>query len=768
MKKSALFIVFLFAVMVARAQAGFGVLYDQSAGFEGRQILAEQNQYHLLATRNSEGNTLTRLELETGLNGVLWSTNVRSYPLLPNTQMAIGRFGDYWLATTQHTGPQETSLFLFGKTAAGLTTTQITYVMPDVMDIQIDHLVWQESSGDIFLAGCFRRFDEPKGAKPFLIKASISGTIVWDKLFNTAGKTFRVNHLTALADGGCAWVHTVNGTDCYLEKFSATGQSLWRPTIGGPLSTVTVLTETADQSIVVGLYNSSIPTVGGKTGMLLRFAADGSAVWEINLNTVLQANAVLPQVIAVTSNKDVVVAGNVVAQPGYPEKTFAVRLNPAGTMLWRKSFGFFTEPPVWTFATETPAYGFVFTGSSQDKVFLLVTDNLGNAGSANYCTAVSNNPWSEWISDVHIGTIDNSSGKSTYSDFTQLGTSGQEAEIPYAVTVAYSWQTYDEYLRIWVDLNQDEMFDNAEELVVSAKIDRPTNGMLMAYATGTFTLPGNKKLGNARMRVIVERGAWPDPCGIIPFGEVEDYSMNFNDAIPFHYCPSAASFPWHEWIAGVQLADVSNASGASSYTDYTLHAPISLSQGQAAPIALTTGYSWETFDENWSVWIDFNHNGQFDTPEELVFQKQLPRPANGTTAALLTGVVKVPKDAQTGLTRMRVSMQRDQYADPCSMFVYGEVEDYAVNISLAGPLSTAESPASIVKIYPNPFSSTVTIESESPVLAVRVYRLDGQLMAETGAVSALDLGQLATGIYLMEVQTERGTVAQKVVRADLK
>jgi hypothetical protein len=771
MKKSALVIVFLCAAVIGRAQAGFGVLYDQTTGFQGKQILADPYHYRIYADRIIEGDSLTRLELEAGLDGNIWSSGTRNYPLQPNTRLAIGQSGDYWFAVSKHTGPQETSLFLYYKSAAGLTISQLTYVLPDVIEIQIDQLVWQEYSGNVFVAGCFRRFDDPKSAKPFLLKATASGTLVWDNLFNTAGKTFWVSHLKALSDGGCAWVHSVDGTDLYVEKFSASGQSLWRRTIGGPLTSVTALAEAADQSIAVALYDSPVPSAGGKTGHLLRIASDGSSMSNLNLNAFLQANAVRPMLIVATAGNDLVIAGNLTGQLSNPEKAFAACFSASGALFWQRSYGFFNGPADWVFGTETPNYGFAFTGSSQNQVFLLVTDNTGNAGSANYCTAVSASPWNEWISAVRIGTIENSSGKSTYSDFTQFVTSGQEDEIPYAVAVNYNWETYDEYLRIWVDLNQDETFDNATDLVVSTKINHPANGLLVAHATGMFTLPGYKKLGNARIRVIVQRESWPDPCGVVPFGEVEDYTMNFNDAIPFHYCPSAASFPWHEWIAGVQLANETHPSDASAYSDFTSGTPVQLTQGQKLSLSLTAGYSWETFDENWSVWIDFNQNGVFEAPEELVFQQQMPRPANGTAFGVLDGIIKVPVSAIPGVTRMRVSMQRGQFADPCSIFVYGEVEDYSVNINIAGPLATDDhSDAALLslKLYPNPFERMIFIQSESPVTGVRVYRVNGELVAEAGAVMAMDLSQLPVAVYIIAVKTEAGTVIRRIVRADIK
>jgi hypothetical protein len=46
----------------------------------------------------------------------------------------------------------------------------------------------------------------------------------------------------------------------------------------------------------------------------------------------------------------------------------------------------------------------------------------GGGSPANYCQSFSNFPWEDWIAHVKVGTIDNASAKSQYSDFTNLTT----------------------------------------------------------------------------------------------------------------------------------------------------------------------------------------------------------------------------------------------------------------------------------------------------------------------------------------------------------
>jgi hypothetical protein len=148
------------------------------------------------------------------------------------------------------------------------------------------------------------------------------------------------------------------------------------------------------------------------------------------------------------------------------------------------------------------------------------------------------------------------------------------------------------------------------------------------------------------------------------------------------YCASTSAFPWHEWIAQVQIGTINNTSNKTPYTDYTAQST-NLASGTSHPISLTTGFSYLTFNENWRVWIDFNKNGTFEATEK-VYEGVLTAPANGTATAVTNGSLVIPAGAATGSTRMRVSMKRGAFSDPCEAVPFGEVEDYTVNITGGG------------------------------------------------------------------------------------
>ncbi len=141
---------------------------------------------------------------------------------------------------------------------------------------------------------------------------------------------------------------------------------------------------------------------------------------------------------------------------------------------------------------------------------------------------------------------------------------------------------------------------------------------------------------------------------------------------PF-YCKSAGSSQYFEFIAGVQVAAMTNLSGPSPYSDFTDTHVAYANKGDVVSVALTPGYPLGiVYIENWRIWIDYNHDGEFSDSGELVF--------SSSGAGTLRGAFTIPASAYTGKTRMRISMKWGAYPEPCEFFTYGEVEDYSIVI----------------------------------------------------------------------------------------
>ncbi len=132
-----------------------------------------------------------------------------------------------------------------------------------------------------------------------------------------------------------------------------------------------------------------------------------------------------------------------------------------------------------------------------------------------------------------------------------------------------------------------------------------------------------------------------------------------------------------EWISRVQLKTIDNSptgTGNGQYTDYTAQST-DATLNEVVTITITPTWSGTVYDEGYSVWIDYNQNGDFDDAGEQVWTQA------ATQNTTVGGSFTIPATATLGATRMRVSMRYNQIPTSCGAFQYGEVEDYTVNIT---------------------------------------------------------------------------------------
>ncbi len=140
------------------------------------------------------------------------------------------------------------------------------------------------------------------------------------------------------------------------------------------------------------------------------------------------------------------------------------------------------------------------------------------------------------------------------------------------------------------------------------------------------------------------------------------------------YCESKGTTTTDEHISRVQLGSINKSSGASSYSDFTATST-SLSTNSSYTITITPTWTSTVYSEGYSVWIDYNNDGDFADANEQVWSKAASQDTS------VSGTFTVPASATSGATRLRVSMKYNGIPTPCETFSYGEVEDYTVNIS---------------------------------------------------------------------------------------
>ncbi len=235
------------------------------------------------------------------------------------------------------------------------------------------------------------------------------------------------------------------------------------------------------------------------------------------------------------------------------------------------------------------------------------------------------------------------------------------------------------------------------------------------------------------------------------------------------YCASRGLSTLHGFISKVSMEAINNSSGNNNgYGNFT-NLSTKLQKGADYTIELTPGFVNQPgggiFFEYWSVYIDYNHDGVFGAGELV---------AHGNAAIRINKSFPVPISALNGPTRMRIQMQPgSEQTNPCSVYSYGEVEDYTVDLvtsigaeaQTTGPQATAFSTDTHeFGIFPNPSrGGKIVVQLPGPAAGsaqFSVYTLLGQkivlgLFAPTADTTySVDLKNLPPGIYIIEVSSD--------------
>jgi hypothetical protein len=136
----------------------------------------------------------------------------------------------------------------------------------------------------------------------------------------------------------------------------------------------------------------------------------------------------------------------------------------------------------------------------------------------------------EYISNVTFNTINNSSGNNMtvgYEDFTAISTNVKRGD-SHPISVTLNPDGYQDHVFVFIDWNQDFVFDNATE-----RYSLGTISGLIGTATGSITVPNDARFGPTRMRVIIEYDDPDDGFGegacdadhLTEWGETEDYTV---------------------------------------------------------------------------------------------------------------------------------------------------------------------------------------------------------------------------------------------------
>jgi len=80
------------------------------------------------------------------------------------------------------------------------------------------------------------------------------------------------------------------------------------------------------------------------------------------------------------------------------------------------------------------------------------------------------------------------------------------------------------------------------------------------------------------------------------------------------------------------------------------------------------------------------------------------------------------------------------------------------------PTSVDEIVENEIKIYPNPTSGQLTIETERKILEIKIFDITGKLLLDRSFTNEIDLDVLASGMYLLELHSKDDIYRKKIIK----
>lgn len=213
-----------------------------------------------------------------------------------------------------------------------------------------------------------------------------------------------------------------------------------------------------------------------------------------------------------------------------------------------------------------------------------------------YCQPATNENNNQWIEQVNMGDWENVSGNNNgYADYSVLYA---EVVRGNTYTVQLNAHTADNAVwHIWIDYNQDGVFDNDTETAFNQHIPNPT---------AHITIPSDVYIGEARMRIAL--GDHADACANT-MGEIEDYTLHIQ---PQQAVLNDLLHLPNNYIESVQIGNrsyASNDNGGFEKVGFAVQADTQ------HPIKLQAAWVRDT-PAQWLIQVDYNNNGNYTDPNE--------------------------------------------------------------------------------------------------------------------------------------------------------
>ena len=280
--------------------------------------------------------------------------------------------------------------------------------------------------------------------------------------------------------------------------------------------------ERVDVSGASGTYTITVTNKGTLTGGSQNYSLIVTGL----TGTPVICNATVPTNLGTTNVSDTEAT---ISWDAIPAATYDVRYRVSGTTSWTTNT---------VTGSSTVLSGLSLTTSYEVQVRSKCTSgNSAYSSTANftttelqlnYCTSNGNSVADEYISNVTIGSINNTTGASGsgYADYTSQSTNlTKGASETITITPTWTGTQYNEGYGVFIDYNKDGDFEDNGETVWTNAASQTTP------VSGTFTVPASAVSGSTTIRVVMQYNTVPSACGSFDYGETEDYTVNITGGV---------------------------------------------------------------------------------------------------------------------------------------------------------------------------------------------------------------------------------------------
>lgn len=254
---------------------------------------------------------------------------------------------------------------------------------------------------------------------------------------------------------------------------------------------------------------------------------------------------------------------------------------------------------------------------------------------------------------------------------------------------------------------------------------------------------------------------WAKDNNDLDSGEIQSLTLNVGYD---RYCVPFMGNDF-EYITNVSFGSLNYTSNGFDkfYPDYQTvdlgHAPTPVIIGETYPLSVSI-----MADELESIFlfVDWNQDGDFSDSGETYTVV-----TNTSEMDPHTLNVTVPTTAALGETRMRVQLTYSNSTPNSCFSGDGETEDFTLLVQSSMGVDDIHL-ANEITLYPNPVIDVLTIETKHSIQNIAVYNLGGQEVASFKPIvqlsNQISLGDLPSGVYMLKLTTNKGTITKKIIK----